>query len=742
MRCNINRKFVRSGCTPYSGSFTIMSMNETAQVENVNWNRQVYQRLKLALSLGLRRQILFAVCDNLNLRNRIAARLHSNLAYPVAKVLYQRSHVGELSTPAYPRLVTLRLNINDPNPIAQINQWLANYPPPLVGKSPDNPGKPLPIPAFQIVGVEMLTKQSVGGQHLFLDHLRLNEQYLFSEESNNFLESSLLFWVSRPWLYAIQQSAPKFWHCRNGVFIFAGEPTPTVDNRHHPVGFNHQDNVELTNYSTLPIKQDHAADFPEVNYQNYPVNINDAVDDSAKNNLVEIITEKTEKSDNLTHQGFPFLSVVNPELQELIRSALSNPGETNPQENYEIQNLLREIEQLHCEQAPGEKLAIAYQNLGNLYRTRIESGSVNLENLMVAILAYQEAVSHDENSPQLPDILNDLGTLYWMLHRIPNNSQEAQMYLEQAIDFYKLALKLVSSDIQPDIYGRVQNNLGTAYGDLSKFCEHKENWQLAVIAYHESLHYRDETREPLKYAACQNNLGTAYWHLAQYHEPLENLKKAIAAYKLAVNYYQPSEEPFKYGMIQNNIGTAYWNMSQYEEPMINLQLAIEIYQEALLYRTADSSPHGYAATQNNLGIAYWHLANLPETSKEDKEKFILCCIDAYQKTLEIADTHGNLPLSFNIWMTYNNLGLAHYYLVTDKYFQGDKNTVSQHLEMALENYLKALTGFTPKTENYETTINYIITTVRTFHNKLGIHGQNLALSKLPGNLIPEVLPKL
>ena len=129
------------------------SVNETVHTENVSLNQQVYKRLKLTLSLGLRRQILFAICDDLHLRNRIAARLHSTLAYPVGKVLYQQVR-GDISTPAYPRLVTLRLNLSDPNPIAQINQWLANYPPPLIGGSTENPLRSLPIPGFQIVGVD------------------------------------------------------------------------------------------------------------------------------------------------------------------------------------------------------------------------------------------------------------------------------------------------------------------------------------------------------------------------------------------------------------------------------------------------------------------------------------------------------------------------------------------------------------------------------------------------------------
>jgi hypothetical protein len=50
-------------------------------------NQTAYLRLKLALSLSLRRQIFLAVCDDLALRNRIAARLYAELAYPSPKLL-------------------------------------------------------------------------------------------------------------------------------------------------------------------------------------------------------------------------------------------------------------------------------------------------------------------------------------------------------------------------------------------------------------------------------------------------------------------------------------------------------------------------------------------------------------------------------------------------------------------------------------------------------------------------------
>ena len=234
-------------CTLRFGCLALMSVNDTAHSHNFAWNRQAYQRLKLALSLGLRRQIFVAVCDDLNLRNQVAARLHSTLAYPVGQVLYQPSDAQEASTPAYPRLVTLRLNLSDPHPIAQLNQWLADYPPPVVGATKDTPGRSLPRPAFQIVGVEQLTRQPVAVQRLFLHNLRSAQQNLSNIESSRFLESSLLLWVPRPWLYAIQQSAPQFWRCRTGVFVFAGEPTPTTRSKNSPERFSSSRRLDLGN---------------------------------------------------------------------------------------------------------------------------------------------------------------------------------------------------------------------------------------------------------------------------------------------------------------------------------------------------------------------------------------------------------------------------------------------------------------------------------------------------------------
>jgi len=746
-----------------------MSLKDTVNSNNSSWNRQVYHRLKLALGLNLRRQIFIAVCDDLNLRNQVAARLHSTLAYPVGQVLYQPIDTqSEASTPAYPRLVTLRLNLNDPNPIAQINQWLTDYPPPIVGGSKDVPGKALPIPSFQMVGTEQLTRQPVAIQRLFLHYLRLTEQQLSSQTESRFLESSLLLWVPRPWLRAIQQSAPQFWRSRTGVFLFAGEPTPTSPNRSTSRRFDLQRSLDLGSVEEPLINEEFTnpptdldfgedLDFPQ---SQTPVDslealepLQDSLEPKTENPLsqLEIFTpgmqeENTElisrsSSSNIVPSASD-LPHISKELTELILTTISTTIVDDPEENSQVQQILREIEDLHSQQADEKDIGAAYYRLGNIYRVRIEQGQSTLENLMVAILAYQESISYDDSSPSVPDVLNDLGTLYWMLYRTPPNSEEGPSYIEQGIEFYELALKLISPQTHSETYARVQNNLGTAYGDLARFNNPDQNWQNAVKAYSEALRFRTAEMEPLKYAACQNNLGTAYWHLAQYNQPVINLKQAVVAYEHAVVFYNSEQEPLKYGMIQNNIGTAYWNLAQYDREVEYLQLAINAYKEALKYRTPANVPTACAATQNNLGTAYWHLANQPDTDKHKKLHYLKMSIEAYDEALALAHSLKGVSLSFDLFATHNNLGLANYQIGTDKFFTEDKKIRSQYLEKALDNHLQALKGMTQESETHQSTISYIVKTIRGFHSELGIQGQNIALSKVPGQLLPEILPKL
>jgi tetratricopeptide (TPR) repeat protein len=709
-----------------------MIVNETAQPNNTDWNRRVYQRLKIALSLGLRRQIFIAVCDDLKLRNQVASRLQSTLAYPY----HQLTHAD--STAAYPRLVTLRLNLSDPNPINQINQWLARNPPPIISAAGDTQVRRAPLPGIQIVGVEQLTKQPVAVQRLFLNYLRYVERQMST------LETTFVLWVPRPWLHAIQQSAPQFWRCRTGVFSFAGEPRPTFP-------LQEEAPTEEVDLFTQPQQQQEVAPPAPVKQETKQETLQEFVTKaSPAEKLPETAPVTPATASAIASPVLPNFTHVSQNLTALVLGTTSTadmpkviPAADTAIENLQPLELLVLLEELHAQKASESQLAAIYHHLGNLYRDRVEQGESTQENLMVAILAYEEAISYFEDySPELLDIFNDLGTLYWLLYRRSANSEQSLPLLEQAIQVYQLDLGLIQPENHPQTYARVQNNLGAAYGDLAAVSHPAQNWQNAVKAYSEALRYRPAEVDPSRYASTQNNLGTAYWHLAQHNQPVMHLKLAIASYTEALAYYNPQEQPLNYGMIHNNIGTAYWNLAQYEQTQAHLEFAVDAYCEALKYRTPAIVPAACAATQNNLGTAYWHLANQPETSKQQKPQYLHLSIAAYEEALALAHSLGTSAMNFNVFATHNNLGIAHYQLVTDKYFNGDRATMTEHLEAALQNHLQALQGYEQETEGYQTTVAYIAKTVRTFHEQLGLQGQNLALSKIPGILLPELLPKL
>lgn len=802
-------------------------------------NRQSYQRLKRALSLHLRRQIFVAVCDDLALRNRLAARLHAELAYPAASTT-PRPSIDAWPAADYPQLVTLNLNLNDPNPIAQVTQWLARHP------LPKGADAETPTPSFQILGTERLTRQSAAVQRLFLSYLQGCDRSLPT------LEASLLLWVPHPWFRAIQQSAPEFWGWRTGVFEFVGEPTPLTVVDAKPSSFHssrpkpasnaapkrpqsgppatavpppaasaHQ-SPQDTPISLRDLLAEELAEFGDILDELEPAPTPTAEEGdraaadstSAANSWAVHVPSSATSSPHTPTNAFPArsgfqqeppiaepqspprelqlsnstahspeLSIAESEAIEatsiapalvnaILTAAIAEIGGTaalpahstvlslahlgsfpapsrTALEDFPAVRMLQHLEQLHQQQAESTALAVNYRTLGNFYRDRIEQGHNTPEQLAIAIQAYEQALIHLEESAALvPDILNDLGNLYWMLSRFPASPEQRLPYLEQGIAAYHLALSHVEAEQQPQSYAMIQNNLGAAYGDLARYREPIENLQCSITAYEAALHYRKPEAEPLKYASTQNNLGTAYWHLAQHHQPALNLKQAIVAYTESLSFYNPEQEPLPYAMIQNNLGTAYWNLAQHEQPEEFLNLAISCYRIALIYRTAEVNPAAYAATQNNLGTAYWHLANRSKDQPEAYSAALRSAIAAYEaalntvERLNLAANGAGNKLTFDVSATHNNLGLAHYQVATDQAGGIPVPARSAHLEAALRHHLQALQGWQHQPDFYQTALGYVLQTVRAFYSECGLQGQNLALSLLPGHLLPEILPRL
>ncbi len=756
-----------------------------------SWNRQTYQRLKLALSLGLRRQIFVAVCDDLSLRHRLASKLHNELGVTSAN--------ASSDLQGYAKLVSLELNLSDPNPLGQIGQWLAQ----------DRQSQSLTSAlAFQILGVECLTRQPPSIQRLFLRRLQAIEQNLLR------LEFPLLLWLPRPWFHTIQQSVPEFWRWHTGIFEFEGEPTPPP-----PVGASRPESSPtsgLFESSTSSFQEDlrsllahdlsdaeprQAVDIrwkkqQHPNRQRHssiapgkPTGKNSAPS-SAKTHPQKAVPFPTSGSQKIV--PFAKQDAIAPQKpkEQGISMPLKPQAAPALKGDLNLGDLEQEIETLQFDELvsspqpplpsakssepaqkalptsqpqqppaaspaseptlqPAESPAQTYLELGHYYRHAIEQGDASEENLMIAIQAYDQALHLlEKSSPQASDILNDLGNLYWMLSRCQSNPKEAVSYLEQAIQSYQLALTKLIAEEAPQTYAMIQNNLGAAYGDLARHQDPADNLAQSVRAYEEALRYRRADNEPLRYASTQNNLGTAYWNLAQHQTPVPNLRSAIAAYEEALSYYSAHSEPLNWAMIQNNLGTAYWNLAQYEQPEIWLDMATYAYQQALKYRTPEDSPAACASTYNNLGTAFWHLADRSGNDPQQQTEYLEQCVAAYEKALaltqQLSQQDPPITVNFDVRSTHNNLGLAHYQLATEVQSSLNKEAKLAHLETAVEQHGKACIGIEAQSQSdtYKTALSYIIKTIRAIYEEGGMAGQNRALSKVPGQLLPEILPRL
>ncbi len=681
-------------------------------------NQPIYLRLRLALSLNLRRQIFIAVCDDVQLRDRFAAKLQAdletsplNFGVEESKPKYATNGNSSMNGKAddLPNLVTLNFDLSNPNLLEQIHHWRSTNPRRI--KSAFDP-----ITSFQIVGIERLTRQPVHLQRDFLNSLQTLAHQFATVDFN------LVLWVSRPWCRSILQSVPEFWQWHTGVFEFEGDPTPVGESKHIPQVI----------HSPAVSRQPSAVNLQPSVVRSQPLPI------PAKSQVDLEITD---------------LVLASVE-QEIAATEAASPREV--EHSSEPLRILQHLEALHLEQASAAVLSAAYQQLGDCYRTRLEQGSSSIEGLTIAIRAYEQALRLLEpDSPELPNLLNDIGNLYWMLSR--ESTDQAVPNLEKAINAYQCALGKIDPETRSQTYAMIQNNLGSVYSDRAYREDPVENLQQAIEAYQNVLMVRSATDDPSRYAATQNNLGTAYWNLAQYKTPILNLQGAIAAYIKALHHYDSEREPLHYAMIQNNLGTAYWNLSQCPRshdpseqlnatPEDFLMLAIGAYRIALIYRTLESAPAANAATQNNLGTAYWHLANLPSTHYDDRSHHLHSAIAAYQEAIAAARSFATVgassSLTFDVWAAHNNLGSAYYQLATDDRASLDAKTRSHYLESSLFHHVQAVQGWQEKPDFYQNAMTHLVQTVRTLHDRQGIQGQNLAFSKIPAPLIPTVMKQL
>lgn len=88
------------------------------------------------------------------------------------------------------------------------------------------------------------------------------------------------------------------------------------------------------------------------------------------------------------------------------------------------------------------------------------------------------------------------------------------------------------------------------------------------------------------------------------------------------------------------------------------------------------------------------------------------------------------------------MGLAYYHLAMDKHDRPAEAQRSSYLEFALTYHLQALHGWEQQPDFYQTAFSHVLQAVRAFYSEFGMKGQNLALSKIPATLLPELMKRL
>lgn len=570
-----------------------------------NLNQQIYLRLRLALCLNLRRQILIAVCDDPLLRSQLAAQLETDL-------ITENPHGN-------PRFTSFALDLGNPDLLHQIQPSL-------------NPERG--VLDCQITGIDRLTRQPVHAQRTFLDSLTTIAQQLTR------LELNLILWVTRPWCRAIQQSAPEFWQWRTGLFEFEGDPfgqdqiqsppaQPGSSNGHRQIKLD----SELADFVTASIMQ-----------------TVDLRDQTALTKILEANNPDTEPL-RILHQieelhqarsSAASFAALYRQLGDWYRDRLDS---MRPVAEH-LTIIIRAYEQaLKLVDIKSDEVPDLLNDIANLYWIKARSGSGSVvANLEKALKAYQFALdrTNPNHQPQTYAMIqNNLGSVYsdLAIHQPPEEN------LQRAIAAYRASIQARPFEADPARYAATQNNLGTAYWNLAQHRSPVSNLQAAIEAYSEALRYYTPEQEPLYYAMLQNNLGTAYWNLSRCDQATQELGQAedflnlaIGAYRVALIYRTLEAAPLAYAATQNNLGTAYWHLANQEtthssDRSIHLLCAIDAYQEALSavqYLEAAVAPHAPAlsfdlsATHHHLGLAYYQAAidTYTDMSVADRTKFL------------------------------------------------------------------------------------------------------------------------
>ncbi|MDB9529834.1 tetratricopeptide repeat protein [Oscillatoria sp. CS-180] len=693
-------------------------------------NQETYRQLQDAVQAIPPHQIWLATCDDLPLQRQLAATLEESLQGETAIASTQ-----------------LILDVKNPDLVRQIRDW---------AHQAASTGSPL----LQILGIERLTYQGSDAQYQFLRSLH-HLLPLWKQ-----LGCSLLVWISRPWLKQIRREVPEL--CQN-VFEFMGEPTPISaigDEQSYQAAFSpvrrwqflgkpapeappppstehHTDLATAPRGTAVPaIPGEGELETADTPPQSDTGDTLPVMSDDLWQRLQADLTEfeatgtsphSPSSSDGATDSG----STTNITIPAAA-AAVEEFGE-EPIDIEVIpppQDIPSEVAYRQIQVTDQDDWAIAYE-----LRDRVQAGDHSPATLEAAIQQYEQLQPHRPTTPQRTEVLNDLGSLYWLWAQQARDIESYLQRLLQSSELYEAAISPIHPGTDAGVLNRIHSNSGSVYSLLAGHQDPVLYLGKAVRAFHRALQYAPVEAVPDEYATLQTHLGTAYWSLAQHTQEANHLHRAIAAYQEALRHSHPQQSPQTYAQLQNNLGIALWSLSRHERPVFLLEQAIQAYRTALAYRTLDTDPGGCAATHNNLGTAYWDLGGHCEERSTEQQAAWQQAIAAYDAAILAADRERSGHLSFDLWATHHSVGVVYDQLAIAL----APNAVAQEplLTNATLHYIRALVGWqATEAVTMETAFQALVRNLHLQARYLGIEAQQRSLSQVPAAWLPEIWRQL
>ncbi|MGD1861892.1 MAG: hypothetical protein ACFB0E_18210 [Leptolyngbyaceae cyanobacterium] len=673
-------------------------------------NQETYQRLQAAVSAIPPQQIWLATCDDLPLQRQLAATLADSLQNQNALAAAQ-----------------FLLDTQQPNVAQQLRTWVRYQ-------------SPQPRMLLQILGIEQLTYCSSDRQYQFLRSL--HQLWPLWQQ----LDISLLLWVPRPWLKQIRREVPQL---AQTVFEFMGEPTPISAIAQQPAyqaAFSPVRQWQFLGQSTSQLSAN--ARYTDTNLISAAAPWSPEPTAPAGDELTLPKESQEPQEQTLPATLWQQLESDLSEFETAVvnESRLANQngsGETSSTEIAAKADGLSSGKTISTNGAIPQQLdelppawAIAFD-----LRDRVQMGDQSPATLTAAIQAYEQLQPRQISSPQRTEVLNDLGSLYWLWAQQTQSTTDYFQRLRQSSEIYEAALSPLDPATDAGVLHRLNSNLGSVYSLLSAHREPPQYLNKAVRAFHRALQYAPVELLPDEYATVQTHLGTAYWSLSQHTQEPNQLHRAIAAYQEALRQSQPQDNPQAYAQLQNNLGIALWSLSRHERPVFLLKQAIAAYRTALAHRTSENDPAAHAATQNNLGTAYWDLGGHCEEQSPPQQQAWQHSIAAYKAATAAADGMPPETLGFDIWATHHSVGVVYDQLAIA--LTPDALAQAPLLTQATPHYVKALEGWQAiEATTTDTAFQALVRNLQLQARYLGIEAQQRSLGQIPATWLPDIWRQL